>query len=46
MVENIDDYLEKGMYGVKEINFVEKKKYLGIYCECVLVVFIKEEVLI
>ncbi|AHI56493.1 YueI family protein [Listeria ivanovii] len=45
MAENIDDYLEKGMYGAKEINPAEKKKYLGTYRERVLVALTKEEVL-
>lgn len=45
MAENIDDYLEKGMYGAKEINPGEKKKYLGTYRERVLVALTKEEVL-
>lgn len=45
MAENIDDYLEKGMYGAKEINPAEKKKYLGTFRERVLVALTKEEVL-
>ncbi|WP_270995321.1 YueI family protein [Listeria seeligeri] len=45
MAENIDDYLEKGMYGAKEINPAEKKKYLGTYRERILVALTKEEVL-
>ncbi|MBC8930811.1 DUF1694 domain-containing protein, partial [Escherichia coli] len=37
MAENIDDYLEKGMYGAKEINPAEKKNYSGTYRERVLI---------
>ncbi|STY45605.1 Uncharacterized conserved protein [Listeria grayi] len=27
MAENVEDYLEKGMYGAKEINPEEKKNF-------------------
>lgn len=45
MAENVEDYLEKGMYGAKEINPEEKKKFLGTYRERVILAMHKEDVL-
>ncbi|WP_099222303.1 YueI family protein [Listeria costaricensis] len=45
MAENIEDYLEHGMYGNLEVNPAEQKKYLGTFRERVIVAMTREEVL-
>ncbi|WP_313886540.1 YueI family protein [Bacillus sp. SD088] len=42
---NIDDYLEKGMYGEKQIKPEERKKYLGTLRERIVVVLTKGQVM-
>ncbi|EIA19531.1 YueI family protein [Listeria fleischmannii] len=45
MADNVQDYIENGIYGPKELNPAEKKKYLGTYRERVIVALDKSEVL-
>ncbi|MBP1914714.1 YueI family protein [Lederbergia galactosidilytica] len=42
---NIDDYLEKGMYGEKQIKPAERKKYLGTLRERIVVALTKGQVM-
>lgn len=45
MPENVDDYLEKGMYGSKELHPEEKKQFLGTFRERVILALHKEDVI-
>ncbi len=45
MADNLQDYIENGLYGPKELNPAEKKKFLGTYRERVIVALNKNEVL-
>ncbi|WP_088809603.1 MULTISPECIES: YueI family protein [Listeria] len=45
MADNLQDYIDNGLYGPKELNPAEKKKYLGTYRERVIVALNKSEVL-
>ncbi|SFL95068.1 Uncharacterized protein YueI [Gracilibacillus orientalis] len=42
--KELDDYLQEGIYGAKEINPDEKRKYLGTFRERVLLVLSKSQV--
>ncbi|MBS4173388.1 YueI family protein [Bacillus sp. FJAT-49736] len=42
---SLDDYLEKGLYGEKQIKPAEKKKYLGTYRERIIVALTKSQVM-
>ncbi|WP_208585979.1 YueI family protein [Gracilibacillus suaedae] len=42
--KEIDDYLQEGIYGAKEINPDEKRKYLGTYRERVVLALSKSQV--
>ncbi|WP_239254583.1 YueI family protein [Listeria ilorinensis] len=45
MAENIEDYLEHGMYGNLEVNPAEQKKYLGTFRERVIIAMTRKEVM-
>ncbi|MCJ8006759.1 YueI family protein [Lederbergia wuyishanensis] len=42
---NVDDYLQKGMYGVKEIKPEERRKFLGTIRERIVVALTKSQVM-
>ncbi len=42
--KDVDDYLQEGIYGAKEINPDEKRKYLGTYRERVLLALTQAQV--
>ncbi|GAB2565632.1 YueI family protein [Gracilibacillus alcaliphilus] len=42
--KEIDDYLQEGIYGAKELNPDEKRTYLGTYRERVILAVTKKEV--
>lgn len=42
--ENIDDYIQQGIYGVRELKPDERRKFLGTLRERVLVVLTKQQV--
>ncbi|GAE93472.1 hypothetical protein JCM21714_2557 [Gracilibacillus boraciitolerans JCM 21714] len=42
--KDVDDYLQEGIYGKREINPDEKRKFLGTYRERVILVLSKSEV--
>ncbi|MBW8348042.1 YueI family protein [Bacillus sp. IITD106] len=42
---NVDDYLQKGMYGVKEIKPDERRKFLGTIRERIVVALTKSQVM-
>lgn len=42
--KDIEDYLQEGMYGAREINPDEKRKYLGTYRERVILALTKPQV--
>ncbi|WP_186576817.1 YueI family protein [Aquibacillus kalidii] len=45
MKKDVDDYLQEGIYGAKELNPVEKKAYLGTYRERVIIALTKAQVM-
>ncbi|MRH43780.1 DUF1694 domain-containing protein [Aquibacillus halophilus] len=45
MKKNVDDYLQEGIYGTKEINPAERKLFLGTYRERVILVLTKAQVI-
>ncbi|MBC2176894.1 YueI family protein [Listeria booriae] len=44
MPESIDDYIDRGIHGAKEINPAERKKYLGTFRERIEIQMSKQEV--
>lgn len=42
---NLDDYLQKGMYGEKQLKPDEKRKYLGTFRERIVVALKKSQVM-
>ncbi|QGH33045.1 DUF1694 domain-containing protein [Gracilibacillus salitolerans] len=42
--KDVDDYLQEGIYGAKEINPDEKRKYLGTFRERVVLALTKSQV--
>ena len=42
---NIDDYLQKGMYGDKQIKPDEKRKFLGTFRERIIIALKKSQVM-
>ncbi|MBS4194584.1 YueI family protein [Lederbergia citri] len=42
---NVDDYIQKGMYGVKEIKPDERRKFLGTIRERIVVALTKSQVM-